>query len=125
LTVWLGRAESERGAADTAIPLFKDALARMRDLRLGGFLFGFSLAWMADALALNGESEHAARLFGAAEAQLHRAGMRPNAVMKLSPRDGLLAAQEQLGPDAFARAWSEGHAMDAVSVFAYALDEPG
>jgi len=123
-TVWLGRAESERGAADTAIPLFKDALARMRDLRLGGFLFGFSLAWMADALALKGESEYAARLFGAAEAQLHRAGMRPNAVMKLSPRDGLGAAQGQLGPDAFARAWSEGHAMDVARVFAYALDEP-
>ena len=50
--VWLGRAESERGAADTAIPVFRDALAQMRDLRVAGYLFGFCLAWMADALEL-------------------------------------------------------------------------
>jgi hypothetical protein len=44
--------------------------------------------------------------------------------MKLSPRDGFGAAQTQLGPDAFARARSEGQAMDAAPCFAYALDEP-
>jgi ATP/maltotriose-dependent transcriptional regulator MalT len=121
---WLGRAESERGAGDAAIQVFKDALAQLRHLRVTGYLFGFCLAWMADAIAHTGEPERAARLFGAAEAQIRRAGVTTNPTMKLSPRDGLRRAQAQLGPDAYTRAWNEGHAMDVAQVFAYALDEP-
>jgi predicted ATPase/DNA-binding XRE family transcriptional regulator len=122
--VWLGRVESERGAADTAIPVFEDALARMRATRMAGYLLGFGVAWMADAYARTGEPAHAARLFGAAEGQLRRANFRFNAVMQLSPGGGVSAAQAQLGQDAFAQAWSEGSAMDAASMYAYALDEP-
>jgi len=45
-------------------------------------------------------------------------------VMQMSPGGGVSAAQAQLGQDAFTQAWSEGSAMDAASVYAYALDEP-
>ena len=88
--VWLGRVESEREAADTPISVFKDALAQMRDSGLAGYLLGFCVAWMADALARTGEPAHAARLFGAAEALLRRAGVSLNPVMQLSPGDGAL-----------------------------------
>ena len=96
----------------------------MRATRMAGYLLGFGVAWMADAYARTGELAHAARLFGAAEAQLRRAGFSFNAVMQLSPGGGASAAQAQLGQDAFTQAWSEGSAMDMASVYAYALDEP-
>jgi predicted ATPase/transcriptional regulator with XRE-family HTH domain len=122
--VWLGRVESERGESDTAIAVFKDALAQMRDSGVAGYLLAFNLAWMADAIGCTGEPVHAARLFGAAEAQLRRAAMKPNPTMKLSPRSGRAAAQTRLGREEFDRAWREGYAMDPARVFAYALDEP-
>jgi hypothetical protein len=123
--LWLGRVETARGAADTAIPMFKEALTQMRATRMAGYLLGFGVAWMADAYARMGELARAARLFGAAEAQLRRAGFSFNAVMQLSPGGGVSAAQAQLGQDAFTQAWSDGHAMDVASVYAYALDEAG
>jgi len=121
--VWLGRVESERGATDTAISVFREALAHMRESGVTGFLLAFCLAWMADALARIGEPAHAARLFGAAEGQLRRVGMKPNPVMQVSPTDGKSALQRQLGPDAFERAWNQGYVMDTARVFAYTLDE--
>jgi hypothetical protein len=105
--------------------VFKDALAQMRESGVAGFLLAFSLAWMADALAFcTGDPAHAARLFGAAEAQLRRAAMKPNPTMQLSPRNGRATVQTRLGREEFDRAWGEGYAMDAARVFAYALDEP-
>ena len=54
--VWLGRVETARGAADTAISMFKDALAQMRATRMAGYLLGFGVAWMADALCSHGRA---------------------------------------------------------------------
>jgi tetratricopeptide (TPR) repeat protein len=122
--VWLGRVESQREASDTAISLFKDALAQMRYSGMAGYLLAFSLAWMADALACTGDLARAARLFGAAEAQLRRAAMKTNPTMQLSPRNGRAAAQTRLGREKFDRTWREGYAMDVARVFAFALDEP-
>jgi hypothetical protein len=96
----------------------------MRDTGVAGYLLAFGLAWLADALAHRGQPAHAARLFGAAEAQLRRVGMKPNPTMQLSPREGKRTAQAQLGLEAFARAWNEGYAMDTARVFAYTVDEP-
>jgi tetratricopeptide (TPR) repeat protein len=91
--VWLGRVETARGAADAAIPIFKAALAQLRATRMAGYLLGFGVAWLADAYARTGELTHAARLFGAADGQLRRAGFRFNAVMQLSPGNGVRTAQ--------------------------------
>ena len=60
----------------------------MRDTGVGGYLLAFGLAWLADAVAHRGQPAHAAILFGAAEAQLRRKGVKPNPTMQLSPRDG-------------------------------------
>jgi hypothetical protein len=120
---WLGRIESERGALAAAVSVFKDALVQISDSGLSGHILGFTLAWKADSLARTGDSVHAARLFGAAEAQLRRAGVALNPILQLSPGGGVRAAQETLGPDEFARDWQAGYGMDLAQVFAYALDE--
>jgi hypothetical protein len=57
----------------------------MRATRMASYLLGFGVAWLGDAYARTGAMAHAARLFGAAEAQLRRAGFSFNAVMQLSP----------------------------------------
>ena len=121
--VWLGRVELERGAADTATALFEDALALMRDSRITGYHLGFCLAWLAAATAQTGDLVHAARLYGAAEAQLRRAGVRLYPVDQRAHDESERAVQAELGPDEFARAWQAGYAMDLASVFTSALNE--
>jgi hypothetical protein len=124
LLLYLGRVELERGAAESATAMFEDGMAAMRDARITGYNLGFCLAWMAEAVAQTGDLVRAARLYGAAEAQLRRAGVRLYPLDQEAHDECVLAAQAQLGPEQFARGWQAGYAMDVASVFAYVLDEP-
>jgi len=119
----LGRAESERGAPDQALALFKEVLAGMRDSGLTGNLLGLCLEWMAAERGKAGDSLRAARLFGAAEAQLRRAGAKRLHFEEASHADEVRALQVQLGQELFAHAWNEGRALESAQVFACALDE--
>jgi hypothetical protein len=95
----------------------------MREARLTGYILGWGLAWLAAALARVGDPMQAARLFGSAEAQLQRAGVRLMP-FDLPAHDGAKrAVRAQLGHDDFGRAFNEGHAMEMADVFANALGE--
>ena len=90
--VWLGRVESERGAADTAIPLFKDALAQMRAYAYGWLPPRVLSRLDGRRAMLARESRHTRRAcLVLPRPSCEGRASAFNAVMQLSPRDGASA----------------------------------
>jgi hypothetical protein len=80
------------------------------------------LRGLAGVAAARGQSERAARLWGAAEAL--RDSMRPDTPTDLQPLEecDLAAARCALGEAAFAAAWAKGRALPLEQVVADALE---
>jgi hypothetical protein len=70
-----------------------------------------------------GQSERAARLFGALEAHRETVGAPPVAAERAEYHRSVAGARTALGEEAFAAAWAEGRAMTLEQATAYALDE--
>ena len=120
----LGYAESQQGASSQALPLLQECLAAMRDSGMAGNLLGTCLDWLAVEVGRSGQLERAALLFGAADAQMRRAGSRRLPFDAASIERAVDAVRAGLGEDAFSQAVDEGCGMDMAQVFACALDNP-
>jgi non-specific serine/threonine protein kinase len=122
--VLLGRAESKLYDSATAMSLFREALALMRDSGLAGYWLGHCLDWVAADLDRLGNPQRAARVFGAADAHWRTIGVaRSFPLSDLDHELEVQAVQAELGQDAFVAAWNEGRTMNLADVFRLALDE--
>jgi predicted ATPase/transcriptional regulator with XRE-family HTH domain len=80
-----------------------------------------ALAWVAGR---RGESERAARLFGAAAAHRARLGLAFKPGEHGAHEQATLRVREALGEAAFARLWAEGEVMPLDRAIGYALAQP-
>ena len=115
---WTARRQGDDGWArrlyHASLTLLQEAGAKADTLEC---LTGF-----AAALVATGQSVHAARLFGAADATRAALGIvLPPGLQAQYGRD-LVAARSELGEPAWTAAWSEGRAMTLEQAVAYALD---
>ena len=87
----------------------------------------YSLLGLASLSALGGDSLHAARLWGAAEAMREAAGISlpPLARTSTGYENFVASARENSGETAFTEAWEEGKAFLQQDAVAYALEESG
>jgi non-specific serine/threonine protein kinase len=120
--MYLARVESERGAHDKAISLFKSVLVGFREWGITGDVLGYCLDWTAAEVHRGGDSLRAARLLGAAEAQWTRCGASRAPLEQLSHVEGLRAVQGALGDSGFVSEWDNGWSMDLARVVACALE---
>jgi hypothetical protein len=121
--MYLARVESERGAHDNAISLFKSALVGLREWDITGDVLGYCLDWTPAEVYRGGDSLRAARPLGAAEAQWTRSGASRPPLDQLSHVEDVRAVQDALGDSVFVREWDDGWSMDSARVFACALEE--
>jgi hypothetical protein len=120
----VGRVALRREEYGAARDLYEESLAICRELgnRLGCVVGLEGLAALAVAL---GQSERAARLFGAAEELREAMGFRPLWPSERAEHERpVTAVRTALGQEAFAAAWTEGRAMSLEDAIAYALAEP-
>jgi predicted ATPase/DNA-binding CsgD family transcriptional regulator len=82
-------------------------------------LAGLAAAYMAD-----GMTQHAVRLFGAADALFAAHGFSPRPSDKPDVERTWVTVREMRGNGAFDAAWAEGQAMSLEEAIAYALEEP-
>ena len=79
------------------------------------------LEGLAQAASARGHCEHAARLFGAAEAQREIVGQRYEPVDQASHDQWVVPTRAALGDTHFAAAWAEGRALTLDQSVEYAL----
>jgi non-specific serine/threonine protein kinase len=106
---------------DEAIALFKEGLMLAREAR-SRWGSEECLEGLALAAAATGHYGHAARLFGAAEAQRETVGHRFEPVDQASHDQGVAPTRAALEDTAFAAAWGEGRAMTMEQAIEYALE---
>jgi tetratricopeptide (TPR) repeat protein len=120
----LGSIECELGRGARAFELFGESL------RLGQ-RFGFvhhlviPLEGMARVAAVRGRPERAAQLLGTSAALRDEMGATLTLVARTDHDYALNAARAQLGEDAFAAAWEQGHAMPLEDAISAALGDEG
>jgi hypothetical protein len=73
--------------------------------------------------AARGETERAARLFGASEALSEEMGAPPESGESALQEHYLAAARSQLDEASWQEAWAQGQAMTLEEAISYALDE--
>jgi non-specific serine/threonine protein kinase len=105
---------------DEAVALFKEGLLLSRDAR-SRWQSEQCLEGLAQAASARGHYEHAARLFGAAEAQREIVGERYEPVDQDSLNQRVAPVHVALGDTAFTAAWDEGRAMTMEQAVEYAL----
>jgi predicted ATPase len=122
MLVNLADATLAQGDVDRSHKLYAESLSLARDLTyLQGISWG--LMGLGKAASVIGNLERAARLWGAAES------LREAAAVPIWPDERrdyeriVATARAQLGEDAFATAWAEGHALPLDQAIAYALEE--
>jgi non-specific serine/threonine protein kinase len=120
--VHLARVESDTGAHARAMPLFREALTRMRESGLAGPILAYCLDWLAAELGRTGDDLGAAQLFGAAEAQWRRAGGPRFPYYEASYHRDVRAVAMRLDDDAFAQQWNVGRAMSVADVVSWCLE---
>ena len=110
---------------DEAIALFKEGLLLSRGAR-SRWQSQLCLEGLAQAASARGHYDHAARLFGAAEAQREIVGERYEPVDQDSHNQRVAPVRVTLGDTAFAAAWAAGRAMTMDQAVEYALgwEEP-
>ncbi|MGI9149588.1 MAG: ATP-binding protein [Chloroflexota bacterium] len=115
----LGYVAQHQGQHRQALAHFAEAMVLFRATGDQRGVAECLLGVAAVALAL-GQPERAARLFGAADAALHLAGMAVAASNLADYERNVSAGRTRLGRAAFAAAWSAGRAMAADQAIAYA-----
>jgi tetratricopeptide (TPR) repeat protein len=120
---FLGRLAHWHGDNQAAGPFLKESLAIMRELghRVG---IAANLEGLAGHAVQQGQAEHGARLFGAAEAA-REAVASPLQPDERAHHDRVAAeGRAALGEEAFAAAWTAGRAFTLEQAFAEAMEEP-
>ena len=107
---------------DRASALLKESLGHYRVLR-APWAIGLVLSRMAVVAAERGQSERAARLFGAEQAMRDVIGYAMTVSHRALHEHRLASARAALGEEAFSTLWVEGQAMTREQVIAYALEE--
>jgi predicted ATPase/DNA-binding CsgD family transcriptional regulator len=113
----LGRIEAYQGDVAAALTFHQQSLAVVRELD-DDRLSAYCLEGWASAVAIQGKSAWAARLWGAAES------LRERCVSPLTPYERVYyepevaAARTHLGEQEFTTAWAEGRAMSLEQVLA-------
>ena len=82
-----------------------------------------ALEGLAAAAEAHGQTERAARLFGAAEAWREVAGTPLSPVQRAGYEREVAAVRAQLDAARFAAAWAQGRAMSLEQAIAYAVSE--
>jgi predicted ATPase/DNA-binding CsgD family transcriptional regulator len=113
---------------DEAVPLFKESLLLSREAR-SRWRSEECLEGLAQVASARGQYEHAARLFGAAEAQREIVGQRYEPADQASHEQWVAPARAALGDTTFSAAWADGRVMTLEQAVEYALawvepDEP-
>jgi tetratricopeptide (TPR) repeat protein len=120
--VALAQGDSERARAlvEESIRLWRNLDSQnSRDFHIG-LVVGFEyLGYVADA---TGRSEHAARLWGAAERLREASGLIMDAFER-DTHERALASARALGEERFAAAWAAGRALTLEQAIAEALDD--
>jgi hypothetical protein len=116
----LGYIAQRQGDAAQAREFFTEALALCREIGAQRQL-AFSLAGLAGVASLIGQSERAARLFGATEALAELRQEQPTAPHRIERERNVALARVQLDEATFAAAWAEGREMSLEQAIAYAL----
>ncbi len=118
----LGNVATEQGDYARARTLHKDSLAIARELGYRRYI-ACSLEAFGALAGKEAQAKRSVRLWGAA------AALREAIECPLSPADRekhereMTPIREMLGEDAFALAWSEGHAMTTEQAIVYALEK--
>jgi DNA-binding CsgD family transcriptional regulator len=102
--------------------LHKESLALSKDLGGSHRAFVFLEGLACDAGA-KGETERAAKLFGAAQALREATGFPLEPAMRELAEPFLVGARSQLEGGAWSAAWEEGRAMSMETAIEYALSE--
>jgi DNA-binding CsgD family transcriptional regulator len=105
---------------DEAGALFKESLQLYREVR-SRWGSEECLEGLAQVASARGQYEHAARLFGAAEAQREIVGWWYEPVDQASHDQWVVPTRAILGETPFAAAWAEGRAMTLDQAIEYAL----
>jgi non-specific serine/threonine protein kinase len=105
---------------DEAVALFKESLLLSREVR-SRWRSEEGLEGLAQGAAARGHYKHAARLFGAAEAQREIVGQRFEPLDQASHDRWVTPARTALGDTSFTAAWAEGRAMTMEQAVEYAL----
>ena len=108
---------------ERAIALLKESLGHYQTLRAAWGIC-IILDMMAVIAAECGQSERAARLFGAEQALRDTIGSTKNIAWRAEHERSLASVRSVLGEEAFAALWAEGHVMTREQVIAYALEDP-
>ena len=107
---------------ERAMAMLRESLEHYRTLR-GTWGICIVLAMMAVVAAERGQSERAARLFGAEQALRDATGSTMNVRWREVRERGLQSARSALAEEAFAAIWAEGHAMTREQAIAHALED--
>jgi predicted ATPase/DNA-binding SARP family transcriptional activator/DNA-binding CsgD family transcriptional regulator len=126
---WLERLEADNGNLRAAMAWLLEAGEVEDAVRLGWALWifwlihGHQVEGLAEVAAAQGEPQHAARLFGAAEAALEDAGsaLYPYARDRTLHEQALETIRSQLDEATFSTAWARGNAMTWREAVEYAL----
>ena len=109
-----------QGRYDEAAASFKESLLLSREVR-SRWMTEECLEGLAHIASARGHYECAARLFGAAEAQLEIVGQRYVPLDQASHDQWVVPTRAALEDTAFAASWSEGRAMTLEQAVEYAL----
>jgi predicted ATPase len=112
-----------QGKYDQARSTLRQTFEVIRDSQLAGQSLADSLDWLAALEGVCGDPLHAARLFGAAEAQWQASGAVRYAPDQPAYVRDVASLRAQLDEDEFAAAWTAGRTMTAQQAIAYALEE--
>jgi len=116
----LGVVAFRLGDYERAITLLQESLIVQRELGERWFI-SRSLETLAETLALQGDHERAARLFGAGEALREAVGASVLPFYRDDYERGLAAVRAGLSGEALAAAWAAGRAMAMAEAIAIAL----
>jgi tetratricopeptide (TPR) repeat protein len=117
----LGIATIDQGDYPRATAIFQELMTKYQESR---WTLPAGLEGLAVLAAVQGASELAARLWGAAEAAREADDLRMDVALDTKDyRRWVSATRAQLDEDAFVAAWAAGRAMTIDEAIAYALGE--
>ena len=116
----LGVLAHYRGQYELAAEQMQRGLFIFRELGTG-YGLAIALASLAGPIAKLGDYEKAARLLGAADAELESLGTNQQPVDQVGIGQFRSSVREALGEDAFQEAWQAGHDLSIDEALEYAL----
>jgi hypothetical protein len=112
-----------QGDYRAARALFEESLAIGRERGDEWWGLAASVEGLAAVAVVQVRTEHAARLFGAAEGLREAIGAPLSPAERAEPDRSVAALRAALGEEAFAAGWAEGRAMTSEGAVRHALEE--